>query len=190
MGASSHVEARLRALEPAPVERAGAPPSALGSLSPTAWMPRGELELRDWLEHGRRFGAIGRGVAWWIGDWLLYGNARYGERYARASRATGYDPQSLMNMVYVASRFAVHRRHQALSWSHHAELAALPLPEQERWLELAERERMSVRSLRAELRASRRVERAVEAGAARPAAAPRANVVCPHCSGVIELHGG
>ena len=52
----------------------------------------------------------------------------------RASRITGYDVQTLMNMVYVATRFESGRRRERLSWSHHAELAALEPPEQEEWL--------------------------------------------------------
>ena len=160
------------------------------ALTATAWEPRSELELRDWLEHGRRFGALGRGVAWWIGDWLVYGNARYGERYARAVRATGYEAQSLMNMVYVASRFAPERRRPALSWSHHAEVAALAPEEQERWLDMAEQERMSARSLRSELRATRRAgNRQLRDDSSKPrhAQAPDPVAICPRCRRAIEL---
>ncbi len=161
-----------------------------GSLTSTSWAPREELDLRRWLEHGRRLGAIGRGVAWWIGDWLIYGHARYGERYTRAARTTGYDPQSLMNMVYVASRFSPDRRRPRLSWSHHAELAALSWREQEQWLDLAEDERMSVRSLRAELRSARR-NKLLHDGDLDASEPPPDDtspcVVCPRCKSVIEL---
>jgi hypothetical protein len=57
--------------------------------------------------------------------------------------------------VYVASRFDVPRRRERLSWSHHAELAALDQPEQERWLTLAEQERWSLNDLRTAYRNSR-----------------------------------
>lgn len=166
-----------------------APPSA--ALTAVSWTPPADLDLREWLVHGRRLGVLGRGVAWWIGDWLIYGNLRYGERYARASRVTGYDRQSLMNMAYVASRFSVERRRATLSWSHHAELAARPAHEQDLWLARAEADRMSVRSLRTELRSLQR-RRAEPAALRRYApeddgAAP--SVVCPRCHSVIELGG-
>jgi hypothetical protein len=64
---------------------------------------------------------------------------------------TGYDRQTLMNMVYVASHFEFSRRREGLSWSHHAELAALEPEDQERWLDHSEQERLSVRDLREEL---------------------------------------
>jgi hypothetical protein len=102
-------------------------------LTSTSWNVDARLDMRDWLRYGRRLGLLGRSVNWWIGDWLGYGNAAYGERYSRASRATGYDAQS-----------EPERRREGLSWSHHAELAALELAEQECWLTLAASHRLSV----------------------------------------------
>ena len=48
-----------------------------------------------------------RTAAWWIGDWVQYGAARYGAKYAVAARVTGYDRQTLMNMVYLAAMAAI-----------------------------------------------------------------------------------
>ena len=124
-------------------------------VSTVEWSPEVELGLAEWLSQGRRIGVTGRSAGWWIGDWLRYGNARFGERYSRAARVTGYDVQTLMNMVYVASRFDSSRRREILSWSHHAELAALDPETQDHWLEKAIEERLSVRDLRLEVRAGR-----------------------------------
>jgi signal transduction histidine kinase len=164
-------------------------PAALTRIS---WTPRRELATTDWLRQGRWLGSLGRAVGWWIGDWLRYGNARYGERYTAAARITGYDQQTLMNMVYVASRVEVARRREALSFSHHAEVAALPAAEQERWLEFAEREGLSVRSLREMVRRRRGHDRQAPLGELRsptphagdsltPSAPTRADAVCPAC---------
>ena len=123
------------------------------TVTPVAWRVKQELDLEEWLESGRKLGLLGRNVPWWIGDWLQYGNHAYGERYVRAARITGYDTQTLMNMVYVASHFAPARRRGNLSWSHHAEVVALDPAEQDLWLDRAEAERLSVRCLRQEIRA-------------------------------------
>jgi hypothetical protein len=125
-------------------------------LSPTAWRPTGEMAYEEWLRVGGRLGVAGRSVGWWLGDWLRYGTARYGTKYTAALRVTGYDRQTLMNMVYVATRFEVSRRRENLSWSHHAELAGLEVCEQERWLERAIADRFSVRELRLELSCEKR----------------------------------
>jgi len=151
--------------------------SARSALSKTAWHPQSEMSFADWIEQGRKLGVVGRSVAWWIGDWLRYGNAAYGERYSRAARVTGYDNQTLMNMVYVASRFEPERRRDKLSWSHHAEVAARDPSEQDEWLDRAEADRLSVRCLRDEIRRANRLERAAH---------PRAghgdeSLVCPSC---------
>jgi hypothetical protein len=125
-------------------------------ITTTAWWPQADLSVSDWARQGRWLGALGRASGWWIGDWLRYGNARYGDRYGRAAQVTGYDEHSLRNMAYVAGRFDVPRRREALSFSHHAELASLSPEEQELWLDRAEASVLSVRSLRSELREARR----------------------------------
>ncbi len=127
-----------------------------------AWIPSHELDPRQWAIAGRRLGVVGRCIQWLLGDWIAYGNSRFGERYSRASQITGYDPQTLMNMVYVASRFQLSRRREDLSWSHHETLAALDEKEQDSWLDQAATHRWSVADLRMMLRTSRR-EAAIEA---------------------------
>ncbi len=159
------------------------------------WTPGAELGLAEWSAVGRRFGEIGRCSQWWLGDWILYGNARFGERYSRAVKLTGYDAQSLMNMVHVASRFDVYRRRENLSWSHHASLASLDLDRQERWLSRAEAERLSVADLRVELRGERRAREAAERAASSPEGEddpsseqlPANSLVCPNCGEMVPL---
>lgn len=174
-----------------PLARAPGPSTTrpLTALTPTSWAAGCELAVSEWVDQGRCLGAIGRGSAWWIGDWIRYGSARYGDKYAAASGVTGYDVQSLMNMSYVASRFEASRRRPGLSFSHHAELAALAPEDQELWLDRAEASRLSVRALRAELRKARERRDARRALArARLQALPDqtpgeavAVLECPHC---------
>lgn len=183
---------------PPAVASLGARPPPL--LTATSWSPRVALTLAEWVRQGRCLGSVARASGWWIGDWIRYGNARHGEKYGAAARITGYDVHTLMNMAYIASKFEISRRRERLSFSHHAELAALPADEQERWLERAERERLSLRRLRAELSREARVTRPSGAAARRAAApaAPKqlpsgvsradrelgaatAEVVCPEC---------
>jgi hypothetical protein len=187
---------RLAPPKPRPL---GVASSAAGTRPPilteTSWSPRHELTPADWTRQGRCLGSVGRACGWWIGDWIQYGNARYGEKYETAARVTGYDVQSLMNMAYVASRFEISRRREKLSFSHHAELAALAPDAQERWLDRAEFDRLSLRRLREELRREARsigpsggttghAARSLPNGSPHPGRRPRdagPNVVCPQC---------
>jgi hypothetical protein len=148
------------------------------SVTPVGWAADADLSFSEWIEQGRRIGVAGRGAGWWIGDWVRYGATRYGGRYARAARVTGYDHKTLANMVYVASRFEISRRRENLSWSHHAELAALDVEEQERWLDRVEADGLSVQRLRQELAAEPSSARHRTAAPADDASPP---AVCPNC---------
>jgi hypothetical protein len=164
------------------------------TISDVSWHAADDMSLSEWLEYGHRLGVMGRSAGWWIGDWLTYGNHAFGERYVRASRITGYDSQTLMNMAYVASRFAVSRRRGKLSWSHHAEIAAMEPEEQDYWLERAETDRLSVRCLREGIRRERLRAKAEEEAAERESHGsdagepPSADMVCPEC-GHVFLNG-
>jgi hypothetical protein len=157
------------------------------SLTPVSWIPTRDLDLAEWTAAGRRLGAIGRCGQWGLGDWIRYGNAKFGERYSRAARITGYDVQTLMNMVYVASRFTISRRRENLSWSHHETLAALDADAQEHWLDRAAAERLSISDLRLELRDWRRRARENVDGSGNFTEAPRKHesVLCPNCGAQV-----
>jgi hypothetical protein len=142
-------------------------------LATISWSTGSELSITEWAAQGRWLGTIARGSGWWLGDWIRYGRARYGDKYRPAAEATGYDVQSLMNMAYVAGRFAPERRRAELSFSHHAEVAGLTPDEQKLWLDRCQARVLSARALRKELRDARRRSAARGAldGTRRPARA-------------------
>lgn len=167
-------------------------PAHHSDLTRVGWMPSTSLGLAEWSAVGRRFGEIGRCSQWWLGDWIHYGNTKFGERYSRAVKLTGYDVQSLMNMVYVASRFEISRRRENLSWSHHATLAALDVDEQDHWLSRAIADKLSVADLRVELRGSHRTRSVAAADGDTNGESPehdgdRQILVCPNCGEAVPL---
>lgn len=147
-----------------------------------AWEAKSDLTLEEWRHLGPRLGTEARASNWWLGDWAKFGSRRLGQTYGQAAQITGYDEQTLHNMAWVAGRYPTSRRREALSWSHHAELAALEESEQERWLARASDKRLSVQALRSELRnAKRRTQpESDDESIARSAAKPM-TIVCPHC---------
>lgn len=155
-------------------------------VSAVAWVPREELDHRQWVDAGRKLGAIGRSSQWWIGDWIRYGTAKWGERYSEAARVTGYDAASLRNMAWVASQFDLSLRSDKLTWSHHVLLAPLEPEEKRAWLERAARDKLSVSELRTELRASV-ASKTRGPAKANGSAGDRATVVCPKCGHQLEL---
>lgn len=158
---------------------------SLSSITLVAWSPSRELGFPEWAAAGRRLGALGRCCQWTIGDWIRYGHAKFGERYAPAAQITGYDVQTLMNMVHVASRFGVSRRRKNLSWSHHETVASLEIDLQEYWLDRAAAEKLSIADMRIEIRAAKRQQQAVQASGDVPKQRhdhPQTAVaICPRC---------
>ena len=113
------------------------------------------MSFEDWTQFGCRLAHVSSASAWALGDWLLFGQRNFRGRYRTALAMTSLDYQTLRNYAWVAGRFPPARRHTALSFQHHAELAALTEPEQELWLSRAESERWSRNELRRRLRMSR-----------------------------------
>lgn len=153
-------------------------------MTPVAWTPGKDIDVLAWVKVGHRLGGMARCSQWWVGDWIRYGASRWGEKYKEAARITGYDVQSLRNIAYVAGRIDVSRRRDNLAWSHHAEVCALEPAEQDKWLDLAATQRMSVADLRVELRSVRHAEDGSGASSE-----PKAETVtCPECRHEFEIH--
>ena len=131
---------------PRPGRRPAAPSRILTTRTGLVLPPR--LPLDAWKEIGTELSVLWDSSTWWQGDWLVYGQDRYPDRYQRALEESGLDYQTLRNYAWVARRFPPERRRAGLSMQHHAEVASLPEEEQDRWLDRAEKEKWSRNRLR------------------------------------------
>ena len=120
--------------------------------SETQLVMRPNMTRVEWMELGDILHKIERGVKWWLGDWWLYGERKYGEGAAQAADV-GQDLHTLQNAAWVASRVEPSRRREDLSHSHHEAVAKLEPEEQDRWLDKAAGSGMNVHQLRAHIRA-------------------------------------
>lgn len=124
----------------------------------------GDLTYEEWEELGVGLQRLGRAWQWWVGDWLNYGEHRWGEKYAQAVEVTGSEEKTLRNAVYVCGNVEMSRRRDNLSFSHHAEVASLDPDEQDALLSEAEERDWSRNQLRDAVRHYRHELEAVEAG--------------------------
>ncbi|MGV9385004.1 LmbU family transcriptional regulator [Nonomuraea sp. NPDC003707] len=115
-----------------------------------------DLSFELWQRIGDQLGVISNSSAWWLGDWLVYGEKSFPNRYRMAIAETSLSYKTLRNYAWVARKFPMSRRRDTLSLQHHAEVAGLPEDEQERWLTRAEEEGWSQRRLRKEIHNSAR----------------------------------
>jgi hypothetical protein len=105
----------------------------------------------EWTTVGQRLARVASVSSWWLGDWLLFGQRSYGQRYREAVDATDLDYQTLRNYASVARRFPPSRRHSNLSFQHHAEVAPMSEAEQDLWLARAQAGGWSRNALRRQL---------------------------------------
>jgi hypothetical protein len=113
------------------------------------------MSFREWAAVGRRLSRVSSATTWALGDWLLFGERAFGQRYRTAIAATNLDYQTLRNYAWVAGRFGVSRRRPELSFQHHAELASLTEAEQDLWLQRAVNGSWSRNELRRQLKRRR-----------------------------------
>ena len=125
-------------------------------------VPR-NLSFEAWIRLGEELSSFATSSAWCLGDWLIYGETFFSGRYQDAIERTSLDYQTLRNCAWIARKFPVYRRHDGLSFGHHAEVASLPEPEQDYWLRKAKSLGWSRNALRSQVRLSLK-ERANDAG--------------------------
>lgn len=133
------------------------------------------LSFEDWARAGRQLSGIVDSSAWWLGDWLVFGKTHYADCYQLAVQRAGLRYQTLRNYAWVARRFPVSRRRAALTFQHHAEIASLPVEEQNRLLDQAERELWTTKQLRLAIRKVRGDEPTIL-----PAAPEHSRIDMPH----------
>jgi hypothetical protein len=113
------------------------------------------LTFERWQQAGSQISHVVDSTAWCLGDWLVYGQKEFSDRYMRAIEACALDYQTLRNYAWVARKFDMGRRRQTLSFQHHAEVSSLSPGEQDKWLDLAEEFNWSRNELRRNIRAYR-----------------------------------
>lgn len=105
-----------------------------------------ETPFEVWEAYTRGIFEMGRRSMRDAGECLLFGERKYGEKYAQVIDAMRYAPKTLQNASWVVSR--IKHWHDALSFGHHEVVAALPAAAQEEMLETAEKEALTVAKLK------------------------------------------
>lgn len=124
-----------------PVKAVAGPLS--GELSETTYVLPDGLEYDQWAAEGLVLVAMAQSALWWLGDWIMYGEHCYGEKYAQAVEATGLANQTLRNAVWVASKIPPRDRRAKVPWSHHRAAASLKPNDRRALLKRAEDEHLS-----------------------------------------------
>lgn len=134
---------------------------------------RPNLTIEQLTSMAAFFGQLNSASRWWISDLLHYVEMRHGEYVAHVADATGLAPQTIENIMSVGRRVPATRRRIGVSFSLHAEVAALPPNDQRHWLKVAEDEKLTKVELRARIRPKE--------------LPPGKTVQCPHCGKEVPV---
>lgn len=115
----------------------------------------------EWAEATEELLVVARGVPFWVADALAYGEDEFSERAASVLPDGGWAWQTMANAAYTAKAVAPERRHAALSFAHHAEVASLTPPQQLAMLDLAEEQGWTREDLRDQVRKAKRSARKI-----------------------------
>lgn len=111
------------------------------------------LTFDDWTDIGRKLCSSARAMNWLIGDWLIAGVERYGEKARTEANALfRSDVARFAPIVETCRRFPESQRHPRLTFGHHLAVVDLPSEQAERLLSEAEQGRMTTSMLKAHVR--------------------------------------
>lgn len=120
--------------------------------------------FEEWSNLGRKLCAGARFMNWIIGDWLIEGSERFGDK-ARDEANTIFrsDVERFDPIIKTCRRFPEHARHQALTFGHHLAVAGIEDHDQaEQLLTMAERDRLTTAALKAQVKVTHRQPRLME----------------------------
>lgn len=108
----------------------------------------GDLTFEEWEGLGEKLFRFQKSWQWWVGDWINYGEKKWGETYKAAVQVTGKAGGSLRNIASVCGKFDLSRRRDNLTFKHHAEVQSLEPDQQDELLDKAATEGLPTRKLR------------------------------------------
>lgn len=137
--------------------------NAVATITPASLAaPGGQLDLslpeahtfEEWSMVGRRLCASAKVISWMIGDWLIAGVEKHGEKARDEANAIfRSDTGRFGPIMDTCRRFGANRRHMDLSFGHHqAVMAIRDDAEADALLEAAERQRLTVAMVKAQVR--------------------------------------
>jgi hypothetical protein len=111
-----------------------------------------DLSYEEWENIGFEMARFNKSWQWCIGDWINYGEKKYGETYKAAIEATGLSYGLATTVASVCKEFESSRRRE-LSFTHNSEVQSLERERQDELLARAEAEQWPASSVRKEVRA-------------------------------------
>ncbi len=135
--------------------------------TPTGLVLAKDLTFQEWSAIGGSFGTALQTAAWCIGDWMVYGERKWGKQlildgaefdpksgripsevFDLAIASTCLDRQTLSQYASVCRKIPMEERRINLSFGHHRLLAPLPSAQRLEWMQLLDSESKKLPSVK------------------------------------------
>ncbi len=113
-----------------------------------------DLQYEDFELLLATLGSMENAIIWWSADALIAGEKLYGTKLEQAAESLNRSEQTILNRMSIARRVPPERRNPNVSFTGHSEIAKFhdQPEEQERWLKIAEDEKLKTHQLRERIR--------------------------------------
>jgi N6-adenosine-specific RNA methylase IME4 len=125
--------------------------------TPTSLCLPETMTFDEWLALAPVLRTVRDASLWWWGDYINFGERKYGERYSQALGETDYSYGTLANASYISRQIESSRRRENVPMSFHQEVAPLTPELQEVFLDKCEQEGWHRSELRSEIRKANKV---------------------------------
>ena len=106
-----------------------------------------EMTFEEWEGIGLQLQLMHGSVGFWIADWYLFGERKYGEAKAMAA-SLDMDYGTFRDYLWVARTIELSRRRDNVSFTSHKEIASAPKDKQDDLLDKADKENLSKTEVR------------------------------------------
>lgn len=109
--------------------------------------------FEDWSNLGRKLCAGARFMNWIIGDWLIEGSERFGDKAREEANVIfRSDVERFDPIIRTCRAFPEDTRHAALTFAHHQAVIGMPIEQAHELLTAAESDRLTTAQLKAEVK--------------------------------------
>lgn len=118
------------------------------------------MPFDQWVAVGEAIKTVGESCLWWLGDWLLSGVKKFGDKAELAAtegQRLGFSKSVCSGAITVSEHVLKSTRVDSLSWSHHREVASMEEGDQIEWLFFAVEGGLTVSELRMAIRQDRKL---------------------------------
>ena len=103
-------------------------------------LPKDKVPFDEWEALGEQLRMVQGAVQWAIGDWMNYGDEKFGEMAPQAWNIwPEYSYDQLRKFARVAQYIPLEERRPHISWSMHSEVAPLSKTDRNKWLDALEK---------------------------------------------------